>query len=135
VGHDGHVRLFAQAGVGVGLELGDRRPRSGSQFSPGQTSPAVFSDWLHGASLFLALVVIRLYLGWAYIYSRLANSTVFYEESGWYDGQVWLKPLTVQTQDKLVVTYEVQPVLRRLYWTLAGLAIAILLAGATWIFV
>jgi hypothetical protein len=110
-------------------------PVAAASFPPAKHPLPFFLIGSMGASLFLALVVIRLYLGWAYIYSRLANSTVFYEESGWYDGQVWLKPLTVQTQDKLVVTYEVQPVLRRLYWTLAGLAIAILLAGATWIFV
>jgi hypothetical protein len=32
--------------------------------------------------------------------------------------------LAVQAQDKLIVNYQVQPVLRRLYWSFGGLAIA-----------
>jgi hypothetical protein len=85
-----------------------------------------------GSSLFLSLVLLRLYLGWSYIRSRLSNSTVFYEESGWYDGQTWSKPLEIQTQDRLVVTYQVQPVLNRLKQTLGTLALLLLGGGLVW---
>jgi Conserved in the green lineage and diatoms 27 len=107
-------------------------PVAAASFSPSK-HPLPFL-WIGsaGASLFLVLMLVRLYVGWSYINSRLSNDTVFYEESGWYDGQVWSKPLEVQTQDKLVVTYQVQPVLRRLHLTFAGLAIALLLGGVTW---
>jgi hypothetical protein len=39
---------------------------------------------------------------------------VEYEESGWYDGQVWEKPLAWRQRDLLVASHQVGPVLRRL---------------------
>ena len=39
------------------------------------------------------LISIRLYLGWNHVFKRLNSESVEYEESGWYDGQVWIKPL------------------------------------------
>ena len=67
-----------------------------------------------GASLIPALALLRLYLGWRYVKTRLLNTTVFYEESGWYDGQTWEKPVEILTQDRLIVTYQVEPTLQRL---------------------
>jgi hypothetical protein len=109
-------------------------PVAAASFSPAKHPVAFFLLGSAGASLFLGLVLLRLYLGWTYINARLTNDTVFYEESGWYDGQVWSKPLEVQTQDKLVVTYQVQPVLRRVRRTFGGLAIALLLGTVAWWF-
>ncbi len=60
------------------------------------------------------LWILRLYLAWKYIYDRLMNATVSYEESGWYDGQTWVKTNEVLIQDRLVGTYEVLPVMDRL---------------------
>ncbi len=60
------------------------------------------------------LWIVRLYLAWKYIYDRLMNATVSYEESGWYDGQIWVKTNEVLIQDRLVGTYEVLPVMDRL---------------------
>ena len=60
------------------------------------------------------LWILRLYLGWKYIYNRLMNATVTYEESGWYDGQTWIKTNEVLIQDRLVGTYEVLPIIDRL---------------------
>ena len=60
------------------------------------------------------LWLLRLYLGWEYIYKRLMNATVTYEESGWYDGQTWVKTNEVLIQDRLIGIYEVLPVINRL---------------------
>jgi hypothetical protein len=60
------------------------------------------------------LWLLRLYLAWKYIYDRLMNATVSYEESGWYDGQTWVKTNEVLIQDRLVGTYEVLPIMNRL---------------------
>ena len=60
------------------------------------------------------LWMLRLYLAWKYIYNRLMNATITYEESGWYDGQTWVKTNVVLQQDRLVGTYEVLPILNRL---------------------
>ena len=58
------------------------------------------------------------------------EATVPYEESGWYDGQVWIKPPEVLLQDRLIGTYDVYPGLLRLQITLVSL-LSILLLGVT----
>jgi hypothetical protein len=76
-----------------------------------------------------ALALTRLYLGWGYVRQRLMDAKVFYEESGWYDGQTWQKTPEVLNQDRLIVSYEIQPLLQRMQLTLGGLA-AVCVAGA-----
>lgn len=73
----------------------------------------------------LSVILIRLYLGWSYIVYRLFSATVFYEESGWYDGQIWIKTPEMLTKDRLVGTYYVLPLLKRIKLTLVFLAIFI----------
>jgi hypothetical protein len=75
-----------------------------------------------GACFLAMLIVVRLYLGWSYIRNRLNKDRIFYEESGWYDGQTWLKPITMIARDRLVVTYQIEPILRRLRNTCGILA-------------
>jgi hypothetical protein len=60
---------------------------------------------------------------------RLIAETVEYEESGWYDGQVWEKPIAWRQQDLLVARFQVDPVMRRLRHGAAVVA-GLLLAGA-----
>lgn len=86
------------------------------------------------ASLFMILALLRLYLGWCYVRDRLTKPTVFYEESGWYDGQCWDKPPEILTRDRLIVTYQVQPILQRLNKTLALLALIFCLGSLIWVF-
>jgi len=76
-----------------------------------------------GASLLLGLTLLRLYLGWSYVRDRLRSEAVFYEETGWYDGQLWQKPPEEKAKDHLVVTYQVQPILQRLRWTFGVMAL------------
>lgn len=106
-------------------------PIAAASFSPNKHFAQFLLMGTEGASLLLALVVLRLYLGWAYIRSRLSDSAVFYEESGWYDGQIWSKPVEVVTQDRLIVTYQVQPFLKRLKITLGGLLLILMLSGGS----
>nr|YP_010198018.1 hypothetical protein LK227_pgp084 [Gracilaria multipartita]UAD86434.1 hypothetical protein [Gracilaria multipartita] len=65
------------------------------------------------ATFIFLLIFIRLYLAWSYVIKRLISATIFYEESGWYDGQLWIKSPEVLTQDRLVGLYEVMPFLFR----------------------
>ena len=76
------------------------------------------------------LLLVRQWLGWTYVHRRLISERVEYEESGWYDGQVWEKPLAWRQQDLLVAQHQVQPVLRRLQQG-AALAVILALAGAS----
>lgn len=81
---------------------------------------APFQFFLCGAlaaSLLVVFMLLRLYLGWSYIRTRLEKTTIPYEESGWYDGQTWEKPDAVLTRDRLVVSYQIEPILKRLRMT------------------
>ena len=60
------------------------------------------------------LISLRLYLGWNHIFRRLISERVEYEESGWYDGQVWLKPLILKEKESLIASVEVKPILKNL---------------------
>ena len=60
------------------------------------------------------LVAIRLYLGWKHVFRRLTSEKVEYEESGWYDGQVWKKPLALKEKESLIASIEVKPILKNL---------------------
>lgn len=60
------------------------------------------------------LLLVRQWLGWSYVRQRLVSERVEYEESGWYDGQVWEKPIAWRQRDLLVVRHQLQPVMDRL---------------------
>ena len=60
------------------------------------------------------LISIRLYLGWNHVFKRLNSERVEYEESGWYDGQVWIKPVVLKEKESLIASIEVKPILKNL---------------------
>ncbi len=60
------------------------------------------------------LISIKLYLGWQHVFKRLTSERVEYEESGWYDGQVWIKPLVLKEKESLIASIEVKPILKNL---------------------
>ena len=60
------------------------------------------------------LFSIRLYLGWNHIFKRLTSEKVEYEESGWYDGQIWIKPVKLKEKETLIALFEVKPILKNL---------------------
>ena len=74
------------------------------------------------------LIIIRLYLGWNHIFKRLTSEKVEYEESGWYDGQTWIKPVALKEKESLIATLEVKPILRNLI-QIASIILSILLLG------
>ena len=69
------------------------------------------------------LVSIRLYLGWKHVFRRLTSEKVEYEESGWYDGQVWMKPLTLKEKESLIASVEVKPILKNLIQTFSIISV------------
>ena len=69
------------------------------------------------------LISIRLYLGWKYIFKRLTSEKVEYEESGWYDGQVWEKPLVLKEKESLIASIEVKPILKNLIQILSIISV------------
>ena len=75
------------------------------------------------------LLLVRQWLGWSTLQRRLVATEIEYEESGWYDGQVWEKPVAWRQQDLLVANHEVRPVLQRLQKA-AAITVALMLAGS-----
>ena len=63
---------------------------------------------------FPILLLTRQWLSWMYIYKRLNSENIEYEESGWYDGQTWEKPLDWRSKDLLIAQYQVKPILNHL---------------------
>jgi hypothetical protein len=76
------------------------------------------------------LLLVRQWLGWSYVHKRLLSEMVEYEESGWYDGQVWEKPLAWRQRDLLMARHEVRPILGRLARSMAWTT-GLLLVGAS----
>jgi len=72
------------------------------------------------------LISIRLYLGWNHIFKRLTSEKVEYEESGWYDGQVWEKPLVLKEKESLIASIEVKPILKNLIQILSIISVLVL---------
>ena len=60
------------------------------------------------------LISVRLYLGWNHVFKRLTSEKVEYEESGWHDGQIWIKPLVLKEKESLIALIEVKPILKNL---------------------
>ncbi|WP_269610197.1 CGLD27 family protein [Prochlorococcus marinus] len=64
--------------------------------------------------VFPILLLIRQWLSWIYIYKRLNSENIEYEESGWYDGQIWEKPIDWRAKELLIAQYQVKPILNHL---------------------
>ena len=72
------------------------------------------------------LISIRLYLGWNHIFKRLTSERVEYEESGWYDGQVWIKPQVLKEKESLIASIEVKPILKNLIQIISIISVLVL---------
>jgi hypothetical protein len=62
----------------------------------------------------ILIVFLTFYLNWYQIKNRFEMSRLVYEESSWYDSQVWEKPFLLIKNDKLLKTQKIQPILQRL---------------------
>ena len=74
------------------------------------------------------VILIRLFLGWNYIFKRLMAEKIEYEESGWYDGQVWEKPIDWREKDILIAQYEVKPIITKISKLLIEITLFMLIA-------
>ena len=74
------------------------------------------------------LITVRLILGWSHIYKRLTSEIIEYEESGWYDGQIWTKPIELKEKESLIASIEVKPILKNLT-QVTSIIISLILLG------
>lgn len=105
-------------------------PIAAQSFEPGKMPIQYFLAGGAGALFGVAFILLRLYLGWSYVGNRLLSAVVPYEETGWYDGQLWVKPPEILARDRLLGAYKVKPVMSRLKKTLTGFG-CILVASVT----
>lgn len=89
---------------------------TGISFEPQSLKSAIFVSLI--VDIIIILLFIRIWLGWEYIYKRLKNATVSYEESGWYDGQIWIKSPDILIKDRLTADYVLFPIIKRIKMTL-----------------
>jgi len=95
---------------------------SGSVYFKTSTLRYILLSFFSSLSIPL-LISIRLYLGWNHIFNRLISEKVEYEESGWYDGQVWEKPIILREKEILIASIEVKPILRNLIQILSIISV------------
>ena len=84
------------------------------------------------ATIPLWMVLSQLYFGWRYICDRLQRQTITYEESGWFDGQLWQKPEDILLRDRLIVTYQLQPFMKRMEYVFLILVLLLGVGGLVW---
>lgn len=107
-------------------------PMAAASFAPAKHPLSFSLSGAMGALVLPVLALLQLYVGWAHVGGRLRQTTVPYEESGWYDGQLWVKPEEVSNRDRLIVDYQVQPVLQRIRRTLGVMALLLALGLIAW---
>jgi hypothetical protein len=54
---------------------------------------------------------------WKQIDTNFQKTTIFYEESSWYDGETWEKPSIVLKNDRLISSQKLVPIINRLFNT------------------
>ena len=82
------------------------------------------------ASLLLPILLLsRQWLSWIYIYKRLSSEKIEYEESGWYDGQIWEKPIDWRAKELLIAQHQVKPILNHLKMIIIILATSVLVSA------
>ncbi|KAH0900349.1 hypothetical protein HID58_049917, partial [Brassica napus] len=109
-------------------------PIAAASFNPSR-EPLRFVIAAGTGTLFLvSLIVLRIYLGWSYVGDRLLSAVIPYEESGWYDGQMWVKPPEVLARDRLLGSYKVKPVIKMLKQTLIGTGALLVSAFVLFVF-
>ncbi|XP_057449591.1 protein CONSERVED IN THE GREEN LINEAGE AND DIATOMS 27, chloroplastic isoform X1 [Lotus japonicus] len=103
-------------------------PISAASFNPSREPLRFILAAGTGTLFIVSLIVLRIYLGWSYVGDRLLSAVIPYEESGWYDGQMWVKPPEILARDRLLGSYKVKPVVKLLKQTLVGTG-ALLVTG------
>ena len=100
---------------------------SGSTYFDDYLLKYIFLSFFGSLSIPL-LMTIRLLLGWRHIYKRLTSEIIEYEESGWYDGQIWIKPIQLKEKESLIASIEVKPILKNLT-QVTSIIISLILIG------
>ena len=122
---------FRLAALGLASFLLLSGPISAGTYDPKTQTLEFALASLVGSLLVVGGVGVRLFLGWSYVSTRLMSAAVPYEETGWYDGQTFVKPPAVLARDRLLGGYEARPALNRVRGALAAAAAALVAASVS----
>ncbi|ASC73826.1 hypothetical protein XM38_047990 [Halomicronema hongdechloris C2206] len=115
-----------------GLSWSMTAPIAAASFTPARYPSDFLLSAAIGACVLPCLALLQLYIGWSHVGRRLRQARIPYEESGWYDGQVWQKPEDMHNRDRLIVDYQVQPILHRLRRSFAAIVGLLAVAVVAW---
>lgn len=77
-----------------------------------------FEKWilsnLLSSLLILLSILFIIFLRWTDIKKKFNEARIFYEESSWFDSQIWDKPFFLIKNDKLIFNQKINPILHRL---------------------
>ena len=76
--------------------------------------------------IFQSFIYGYFFITWLYAGKRLVAAKVWYEESGWYDGRIWIKPPSILRHERLLYHYQLVPLIARLIKTLQFLVLGII---------
>lgn len=80
-----------------------------------------FYDWflenIFFASFCVLFLLSTILFRWLQIENTFQTARIFYEESSWYDGQTWEKPLILIKNDRLLSSQKIRPVRKRIQQT------------------
>jgi len=79
---------------------------------------------------FQSLIYGYFFITWIYAGKRLVAAKVFYEESGWYDGRIWIKPPSILRHERLLYHYQLVPLITRLRKTLQIIILNLVIVGS-----
>jgi hypothetical protein len=74
----------------------------------------IIQVFLISSTIFFSVIYTR----FSDVYKKLNQARVFYEEASWFDGKIWEKPFFLIKNDKLINNQKVQPILKRLKYTI-----------------
>jgi len=68
------------------------------------------------STFFFQLFFLILFFLWKDMKQSFTNSSLFYEEASWFDGQFWEKPFFLIKNDKLLTKRKLQPTIKRILY-------------------
>ena len=74
----------------------------------------IIEVFLISSTIFFSVIYTR----FSDVYKKLNQARVFYEEASWFDGKIWEKPFFLIKNDRLINSQKVQPILKRLKYTI-----------------
>ena len=74
----------------------------------------IIEVFLISSTIFFSVIYTR----FSDVYKKLNQARVFYEEASWFDGKIWEKPFFLIKNDKLISSQKVQPIVKRLKYTI-----------------